>query len=129
MFQIFFHNPNLANIRKTNKHVYDRFISLPQNETQIKATYLWIDGTNKNLRSKTMTFDREPLKIEDLSWWTFDGSSTNQAEDKNSDVYLKPVALFNDPFSLCKNKLVFCETNKFNEEPLGINILIETYKN
>ncbi len=119
MFQTFINNPNLANVRKTNKHVYDRFMSLPQNETQIKMTYVWIDGTNKNLRSKSMTVESEPLKIEDLSWWTFDGSNTKQAEDYNSDVYLKPVALFNDPFSLCKNKLVFCETYKYYKKPTG----------
>ena len=66
-----------------------------------------------------MTLDSEPLTIDDLPWWNFDGSSTGQAHGQNSDVYLKPVALFNDPFSLCKNKLVFCETFKFDKQPSG----------
>ena len=112
-------NPNLKNIRATNKHVFDRFMSLPQDKTQIQVTYVWIDGTCKNLRSKTMTLDSEPLTIDDLPWWNFDGSSTGQAHGQNSDVYLKPVALFNDPFSLYKNKLVFCETFKFDKQPSG----------
>ena len=119
MFELFFQNPNFKNLRLTNKHVYDRFMSLPQDKTQIQVTYVWIDGTCKNLRSKTMTLDSEPLTIDDLPWWNFDGSSTGQAHGQNSDVYLKPVALFNDPFSLYKNKLVFCETFKFDKQPSG----------
>ena len=119
MFELFFQNPNFKNLRLTNKHVYDRFMSLPQDKTQIQVTYVWIDGTCKNLRSKTMTLDSEPLTIDDLPWWNFDGSSTGQANIENSDVYLKPVALFNDPFSLYKNKLVFCETFKFDKQPSG----------
>jgi glutamine synthetase len=119
-FQIFSKNPLYTNIRATNKHVVDRFLSLPQDTEQIQATYIWIDGSGKNLRSKTMTINTEPSYCNDLPWWNFDGSSTNQAYGHNSDVYLKPIGIFKDPFTMCKNKLVLCETYTFDKNPTGI---------
>lgn len=54
--------------------------------------------------------------------WNFDGSSTYQAEGSNSDMYLIPVAMFRDPFSLDPNKLVLCEVLKYNRLPAGMHI-------
>ena len=69
--------------------------------------------------AKTRTLDAEPKSPKDLPWWNFDGSSTGQAEGSNSDIYLKPVAIYKDPFMLGLNKLVMCETYKYNKEPTG----------
>jgi glutamine synthetase len=82
------------------------------------ATYIWIDGTGEQVRSKTKTISKEPKSVEELSWWMFDGSSTGQAEGGNSDVYLKPAAIFRDPFMLgAENRLVLCETYDANKKP------------
>ena len=51
--------------------------------------------------------------------WNFDGSSTGQAEGSNSDVFIKPVALYPDPFRGGNNKIVLCETFKYNNDPTG----------
>src|SRR4051812_14444858 len=76
--------------------------------------------------AKTRTLDHEPKSPEELPWWNFDGSSTGQAEGSNSDVYLKPVAIYKDPFMLGTNKLVLCETFKYNKEPTGMSSTIMT---
>lgn len=55
----------------------------------------------------------------DIPEWNFDGSSTFQAEGSNSDMYLVPVSMFRDPFSLDPNKLVLCEVLKYNRLPAG----------
>ena len=57
----------------------------------------------------------------ELPTWNFDGSSTGQAEGQNSDVYLYPVAMYRDPFRGGDNKLVMCETYKYNKKPTETN--------
>ena len=44
-----------------------------------------------------------------LEDWNYDGSSTEQADGKDSEVYLKPVALYKDPFRIdLEGYIVFC---------------------
>ena len=66
-----------------------------------KFEYIWLDGhqPEANLRSKTKVlpldqFDGTP---ESLPIWSFDGSSTMQAEGHSSDCMLKPVRVIPDP--------------------------------
>lgn len=83
--------------------------------------YVWIDGTGEGLRAKTKTVEKEPKHFSELPIWNYDGSSTYQAEGSNSDTYLHPVAMYPDPFRLGKNKLVLCDTYKYNKQPTETN--------
>lgn len=103
-----------------NKMNLLRYLSLPQGE-KVQVMYVWIDGTGEGLRAKTRTEPHEPKSVEELPIWNFDGSSTYQAEGSNSDVYLYPKAMFPDPFRMGKNKLVLCETYKYNKTPTDLN--------
>jgi glutamine synthetase len=77
-----------------------------------KLEYIWLDGYTPlaSLRSKTQIKEFASFpKLAELPVWGFDGSSTQQAEGKSSDIVLKPVAVF--PDSTRKNGvLVMCET-------------------
>lgn len=63
-----------------------------------------------------MTLDHPVEKVSDLPFWNYDGSSTKQAVTKNSEVIIKPVAFFPDPFRGGDNILVMTSTYKFDEE-------------
>ena len=77
--------------------------------------YVWIGG-NGELRSKTKVVNKLPSCIEEVSSWNYDGSSTAQADGSDSEVILKPGALFDHPF--LPGKLVMCDTYKPSGEPL-----------
>jgi len=51
------------------------------------------------MRSKTKILDTKKFKgkLSQAPIWSFDGSSTNQAEGGSSDCLLKPVRIFKDP--------------------------------
>ena len=89
----------------------------------VKLEYIWLDGYSpeSNLRSKTKVWDFDPPKKpkyntlrengpcpEELPVWSFDGSSTQQAEGNYSDCLLKPVRVVVDP-QREKAFLVMCE--------------------
>lgn len=75
--------------------------------------YIWIDGTEptQKVRSKAKVYfsDGKPMKLEDLSEWSFDGSSTYQATGHDSDCILKPVRMVSDPVRGDGNYLALCE--------------------
>ena len=64
-----------------------------------KLEYIWLDGykPTQSLRSKTRVESDFSGKLEDAPMWSFDGSSTEQADGSDSDCLLKPVAIFPDP--------------------------------
>lgn len=78
--------------------------------SKAKLEYIWLDGYSptQELRSKTKIVSDFDGKLESCSNWSFDGSSTLQAEGNSSDCILKPVRLFPDPDRL-NGYLVMCE--------------------
>jgi glutamine synthetase len=78
---------------------------------KIFAEYVWIGGNNE-LRSKVRVLDKKVSSVNELPVWNFDGSSTEQAEGKDSEVLLVPRCIFNDPIRGSPHILVLCETTK-----------------
>lgn len=64
-----------------------------------KLEYIWLDGyqPTQSLRSKTQVRENFGGTLEECPMWSFDGSSTEQAEGGDSDCLLKPVAIYPDP--------------------------------
>lgn len=64
-----------------------------------KLEYIWLDGyqPTQSLRSKTKIIENFTGNLEDAPEWSFDGSSTKQAEGGSSDCLLKPVFICPDP--------------------------------
>ncbi|WP_040496347.1 glutamine synthetase beta-grasp domain-containing protein [Fulvivirga imtechensis] len=64
-----------------------------------KLEYVWLDGNKPTqcLRSKTKIVTDFDGSLDNCPMWSFDGSSTQQAEGNSSDCLLKPVAIFPDP--------------------------------
>ncbi|XP_063974997.1 glutamine synthetase 2 cytoplasmic isoform X2 [Diachasmimorpha longicaudata] len=111
-------SPNAA----LDKTLLNRYMDLPQPEDKVQAKYIWIDGTGEGMRSKTRTLDFVPKHPTELPWWTYDGSSTYQADGANSDIFLRPVAIYRDPFRRGHNRLVLCETFNSDKTPTKTNL-------
>ena len=77
-------------------------------ENKTCLEYVWIGG-DKELRSKTRVMEKYSPLLDDLPVWNFDGSSTGQATGEDSEVLLKPVRVFIDPFR-DNGKIVLCDT-------------------
>jgi glutamine synthetase len=70
------------------------------------------------LRSKTRVFeDADGMNLPD---WSFDGGSTNQASVHMSDVTLRPVRVYKDPF-VDEGYLVMCDTWVDGDTPHASN--------
>ncbi|MBC9795188.1 glutamine synthetase beta-grasp domain-containing protein [Sinomicrobium weinanense] len=86
--------------------------------SRAKLEYIWLDGyvPTQSLRSKTKIVSNFSGKLEDCEIWSFDGSSTQQAEGNSSDCLLKPVFICPDPQR--KNAyLVMCEVLNADSTP------------
>ena len=101
-----------------NPAVSAEFAGLKQHG-KITAEYIWIGGSGEDLRSKTMVLDAAPASVADLREWNYDGSSTGQAPGHDSEVLIKPAAIFRDPFRGGDNILVMCSTFRPNGSPVA----------
>jgi glutamine synthetase len=84
---------------------------------KVKLEYVWLDGytPEPNLRSKVKVIniphEEGRITLEDCPEWSFDGSSTRQAEGKFSDCILKPVRVYENILNkgYLKSFFVLCE--------------------
>jgi Glutamine synthetase, beta-Grasp domain len=96
----------------------DDLMQLPLPKGVHQAEYIWIDGLGK-LRSKGRTV--RSIELKDLPEWNYDGSSTDQAPGEDSEVILKPGAVFKDPFRPGDNVLVMCGMYTPDGAPIATN--------
>jgi glutamine synthetase len=78
--------------------------------------YIWLDSVCAT-RSKTRVIQVESVlvSLSDIPIWNYDGSSTGQAETSTSEIIIKPIAMYNDPFMQqsipnAEAYLVLCDT-------------------
>jgi len=92
---------------------------------KVLAEYVWLGGSKTtggfDIRQKTRTLPGVPASVDELPVWNFDGSSTGQAPGHDSEVLLKPVSIFADPFRGGDNILVMCECLTPSMEPIPSN--------
>ena len=72
--------------------------------------YIWLDGVKptQQIRAKSRILNLpEEAELTDFPIWSFDGSSTSQANSKGSDCYLRPVCFVIHPFE--NGYAVLCE--------------------
>ena len=81
---------------------------------QVLVTYVWLGGSNQDLRGKTRVLQAPILSLEDIPQWNYDGSSTGQAETGKSEVMLRPCYMIGDPFRKGHHKIVLCENYKYD---------------
>ena len=90
--------------------------------TKSKLEYIWLDGfePTQSLRSKTMIRSDFKGSLDECPMWSFDGSSTLQAEGGDSDCLLKPVFICQDPDRI-NGYLVMCEVLNADGSPHATN--------
>jgi glutamine synthetase len=119
------HAPRAAAVRmaesvQLDTSVLAKYMALPADKQKVQAEYLWIDAVG-NVRSKCRTVKASDAKIGSLPDWNYDGSSTDQAPGDDSEVIIKPRAVFKDPFRGGDNILVLTDTYTPAGEPLPTN--------
>jgi len=92
-------------------------------KNNIMAEYIWMDGRKPTakLRSKTKIIDGPIERPSDIPLWSFDGSSTEQAEGHFSDCLLQPVCFVSDPVRGKPHALVMCEVLQADGTPHPTN--------
>lgn len=97
-----------------------------------RAEYVWYDGQEgqpekgmvfNEMRSKTKVLQKPVTSFNpnDFPQWSFDGSSTGQAEGNNSDCILRPVCVVPDPIRGGDDVLVMCDVLDPDGKPHASN--------
>ena len=96
--------------------------------TKYRMDYIWLDGfqPTANIRTKAQIVERDSFDgdLDDVPVWGFDGSSTHQAEGRDSDCILQPARVYENPlredsyFVLCEVLNRDGSRNEFNYRAL-----------
>jgi len=118
--------------------LYNQYINNSAPWTEVDdvtvCEYVWIDGSGIILRSKCRTIQGKVNSLADLPEWNYDGSSCYQAKTDNSEIIMRPVSYFRDPFRKGNHLLVMTETYKWTDatcqelEPANTNFRIHAKK-
>ncbi|OAF71571.1 hypothetical protein A3Q56_00674 [Intoshia linei] len=114
-----------------NTKIFEHYLNLEQPTDKYICTYVWIDGFGKTTRCKSRTLKynkNQKITLKDIPQWDCYGYITAQPNEIMSYQYLKPVALYRDPFLKKTNKLVMCQTYDQDKNPTILNNRDETYK-
>lgn len=92
----------------------------------VLCEYIWIDAVG-GLRSKNRQLHLDVISISQITLahipdWNYDGSSTGQAPTSASEIIIKPVAVYPDPFMPgVPSILVLCDTHDVKGVPHRTN--------
>ena len=99
--------------------LYNQYVNIQGGWAEIEDTtvceYVWIDGSGITLRSKCRSVPGRVESIDQVPEWNYDGSSCYQAPTDNSEIILRPVAIFRDPFRRGQHLLVMCDTYRWTD--------------
>ena len=118
--------------------LYNQYVNISAGWQEIEDTtvleYVWLDGSGITLRSKCRSVPGKVERLDQCPEWNYDGSSCYQAATDNSEIIMRPVAMFRDPFRRGQHMLVMCDTYKWtdstcqNLEPALANFRIHAKK-
>ncbi len=90
---------------------------------KIVIEYIWIGGSGE-LRSKARVIDANERIFQDMTlipFWNYDGSSTEQANGKLSEVMISPIKVSKCPFRRGNNLIVLCDAYDHEWKPIATN--------
>lgn len=104
-------------------NIYLEYIFLDGNNPQqirsktkiIKNNLISDDPFTSNKKTINQLFIELKENLNDIPIWNFDGSSTGQADTKNSELILKPVNIFRDPFRINNGFIILADVLNIDE--------------